>query len=1418
MKAKDPISLRFPLWILLLIIAAVNSGFAIAADDGDGNEYDPDYPYPGRYDYCPIRINVPEEYFEISDSVNTENWTWHQSQVESVHYTFSLSIPMRVMITTLGSELERTKISVYAIMPDSSLRPIEEPADTMLLIRNIVDAGGWNYDLYTQTQSISRHEWLRPGDYMAVVSGLPTYYGSPYKANGGIRTTFIGTPQWEDSVLVPSAYLAGTRHWPEYIAPGGETDIIREMNALKVNARRQCDSTYYFRIRQKKAADITLIPEPGLDLRMYAHGAAAADTLCSEGDSIRTVTLPGEYVIEATFGRAFRPGDSIVIHSRFNPPPAGYDYITYDDNVAGHNYVAVRTMLNASGSDYTESASHHDGLGRPVQQILRGASPSGADLVTLTEYDNLGREARLWLPAPASGSGSAGYCHDGELSYESVYPSERAPYSFTYFDTSNLRRHLRDYGPGKEWHHARAAVHTEYLVNSASDAALQSRCYTFAQSPTRFCAEIRSPGNYPAGQLTAIRTTDEDGNVSIEFTDARGLTVLHRRMTGDGSMADTYYVYDDLWNLAAVLPPEAATRMSGQGTWNVYDSEVVRQYCYVYLYTNFNARNPSYILLPGQEETYASYDATDQAVLTRDGNMKDSGRFLLSAPDIFGRPALRGFCAASGYASLPETPVVARRAASGAAADSTLMGYSLTGIAVNDPQILEVTYYDDYSFIGHYGAPGSDRLGFAAKEGFQSTPASAKGLATGGASALTDTASAGTAMLFTAIYYDDLGRELQRVSTNHLGGTDRVTTAYDFRGLPVRTLREHSVPGKPAVSELMESEYDRQGRHLRTTYSINGTTARTLRADSYDELGRLDRTLLHGSETMAVSYGYDVRSRPESMRSDVYSQTLSFTPSGIVSRKEWKANGPSESRRSYDYTYNGLGFLTRARYDDASGGADNFTVDYSYDLQGNLLTVERRGRYDDHPRHNLIDDMTYEYSGNQLTRISDAQPGPYTYNTVTFRDDADLDTEFTYDGCGNMTSDLNRGVTAISYQPSTGRPVEIRTSAGAVTRHLRDAAGNRLRSVRTLLSQTPEAPALELLLTGANSQTDSTVTDRVEGRYVYEEGELVRIEHADGYIDNPLAEEPDYRYFVRDHTGSNVAVTGTPHGGSYQINHYYPFGMPLGCDYCPWVQDRKFGGKELDRVSGLNLMDFEERIYDPTTGRFYTPDPLSHINYPLSPYAYCANSPISHSDPTGMKGVRIINDDEKTVTITATYFVITGNLEYYDNGNIRELKGYNDADISEMNKYSDLLNDLNLSIDNGEYSGYSLRFNLKFVNGGESYEAEESVQKEMYDNILIGNTLEVRSSKTFKGFREEIKNGIHMVAGGVTEYKSKIVMNKPYDSTLNRLHEIFHTFGFNDIEPNGANQGIMHYPPKTPTNKDAEILMNLNYLPIIFKK
>lgn len=51
------------------------------------------------------------------------------------------------------------------------------------------------------------------------------------------------------------------------------------------------------------------------------------------------------------------------------------------------------------------TATYADGLGRPVQTVRIGASPSGADLVTRTDYDSAGRESRSWLPVPVPNNG-----------------------------------------------------------------------------------------------------------------------------------------------------------------------------------------------------------------------------------------------------------------------------------------------------------------------------------------------------------------------------------------------------------------------------------------------------------------------------------------------------------------------------------------------------------------------------------------------------------------------------------------------------------------------------------------------------------------------------------------------------------------------------------------------------------------------------------------------------------------------------------------------------------------------------------------------------------------------------------------------------------------------------------------------------
>lgn len=59
---------------------------------------------------------------------------------------------------------------------------------------------------------------------------------------------------------------------------------------------------------------------------------------------------------------------------------------------ATQNYILSRTYTTADGSRYLDQVQYFDGLGRPVQTVQRGITPSTADLVSL-EYDAFGRES-----------------------------------------------------------------------------------------------------------------------------------------------------------------------------------------------------------------------------------------------------------------------------------------------------------------------------------------------------------------------------------------------------------------------------------------------------------------------------------------------------------------------------------------------------------------------------------------------------------------------------------------------------------------------------------------------------------------------------------------------------------------------------------------------------------------------------------------------------------------------------------------------------------------------------------------------------------------------------------------------------------------------------------------------------------------
>lgn len=85
-----------------------------------------------------------------------------------------------------------------------------------------------------------------------------------------------------------------------------------------------------------------------------------------------------------------------------------------------------------------------------------------------------------------------------------------------------------------------------------------------------------------------------------------------------------------------------------------------------------------------------------------------------------------------------------------------------------------------------------------------------------------------------------------------------------------------------------------------------------------------------------------------------------------------------------------------------------------------------------------------------------------------------------------------------------------------------------------------------------------------------------------------------------------------------QLNHYYPFGGLFGESMGGSAQKHKYGGKELDRMYGLDCYDFSTRSYDPVLGRFFSQDAMREKYYPLSPYTYCGNNPVNRTDPSGM--------------------------------------------------------------------------------------------------------------------------------------------------------------------------------------------------------
>lgn len=89
--------------------------------------------------------------------------------------------------------------------------------------------------------------------------------------------------------------------------------------------------------------------------------------------------------------------------------------------------------------------------------------------------------------------------------------------------------------------------------------------------------------------------------------------------------------------------------------------------------------------------------------------------------------------------------------------------------------------------------------------------------------------------------------------------------------------------------------------------------------------------------------------------------------------------------------------------------------------------------------------------------------------------------------------------------------------------------------------------------------------------------------------------------------------------GAVSRQRYLPFGAHRGTsDALGSTTDRGFLGKTEDDSTGL--VHLGARFYDPTIGRFLSPDPLVDLRTPqlMNAYTYGGNNPATFSDPTGL--------------------------------------------------------------------------------------------------------------------------------------------------------------------------------------------------------
>jgi RHS repeat-associated protein len=794
-------------------------------------------------------------------------------------------------------------------------------------------------------------------------------------------------------------------------------------------------------------------------------------------------------------------------------------------------------------SNRMTSVRYNDGLGRPLANVSVKASQTQQDIVQLYAYDPLGRIDTVFLPYMSpTNTGEMTRRGASVLNLKSFYlntadktADDALPFGANVYEKSPVP-YLKEKGaPGSDWQPGNNhTVRTTTRANATSEIR-------------RWYSNLSSPGYYTAGTLLVTEMTDENGYKTITVTDKFG-NVLQQHVEADASVLQkTLYIYDDLNRLQYVIQPKGVQAL---GSNTVISTTIINQYAFSYVYDERNRLVEK--KSPDAAPIYYCYDPLDRLILVQDGNLRAQSKWLFMKYDKRQRVIQNGFYLNSTYTTrstvqqnlLDALPYTSGETYYEYRLSGGAHGYSNQSFPQSNTEIIHVTYYDTYDL----DANGTDDFSYTA-QGLANEGAQFKtvGQLTASKSLVMGT----TNWITNYTFYDKYGHVIQQRSNNHLSSIiDNLTTAvYNFDGT-VNTLKNyHKAVTGQEVTLIQRSEYDHAGRVKKVYQKINTDPEVLIAIYEYNEIGQRVDKKLNGPDNaylQSVDYRYTIRGWIKSINNsqlgtgsnnddlnDLFGLELLYNTAetglndqagdkifynGNISAVKWglQADGVTgiSDKRSYKFDYDRASRLKSAKYQTYKQSNSTWTGEtgaynevIAYDFDGNISTLMRnrsqKGSTAFSIASEVMDNMTYTYSGNSLSKVEDASG-----NVNGFKNGANIATEYTYNTNGDLTADKNKGIDSVHYN-LLDKVSRIKFSDGRVVTYLYDASGIKLR------------------MNSYQGTTLQSTTDYIKG-FQYENAVMSFFGSPEGRVVRKPSGQFEYQFALADHQGNVRAIYGTP--------------------------------------------------------------------------------------------------------------------------------------------------------------------------------------------------------------------------------------------------------------------------------------------------